>query len=416
MITFKDFVILNEAARADINVHLEHIEDELFNKGKVGADSALNYLYDMGQMLEGHSKNSVKLSVKWDGAPALFCGNLPGTNKFFVSTKGLFAKDAKICHTSADVKKYYGDKPGLAEKLNLALQYLPQLGITDVIQGDFLFDKKALKNETIDNKAYVTFKPNTITYAVPAESALAKRITSAKIGIIFHTLYTGDSIDTLKANFNVSKDFNDSTDVYYDDATIKDYSGFANFTQAESTQYNQMLAVSKKLLSQIHTNTWTVFSQPNMSMLVKTFINSQIRGGVLVGETDKFITSFFLWFENKMNGEIAKLKNQSAESPAVQSRISSIEQFKSVISKHTPQFKLILNLYKNIYDMKIQTLNKLRNIMQGTGAQTFLKTENGFEVTAPEGLVAIDHLGGAVKLVDRLTFSRANFTGEKTFN
>ena len=45
--------------------------------------------------------------------------------------------------------------------------------------------------------------------------------------------------------------------------------------------------------------------------------------------------------------------------------------------------------------------------------KTFLKTKDGFEVTGVEGFVAIDHLtGGAVKIVDRMEFSRANFSAD----
>ena len=42
----------------------------------------------------------------------------------------------------------------------------------------------------------------------------------------------------------------------------------------------------------------------------------------------------------------------------------------------------------------------------------FLRTKNGYRVTNPEGYVAIKK-GNAVKLVDRLEFSRANFTAAK---
>ncbi len=53
--------------------------------------------------------------------------------------------------------------------------------------------------------------------------------------------------------------------------------------------------------------------------------------------------------------------------------------------------------------MIIYKLNRAENI------GTFLRTSTGYRVTAPEGFVAIDHVGKALKLVDRLEFSRANF-------
>jgi hypothetical protein len=51
----------------------------------------------------------------------------------------------------------------------------------------------------------------------------------------------------------------------------------------------------------------------------------------------------------------------------------------------------------------------LRKLQQVEGIGTFQKTNNGYKVTTPEGFVAIGHDGGAVKLVDRLEFSRQNF-------
>ena len=48
---------------------------------------------------------------------------------------------------------------------------------------------------------------------------------------------------------------------------------------------------------------------------------------------------------------------------------------------------------------------------------TFLKTDDGFKVTAPEGFVAVDTIkGNAVKLIDRLAFSHANFTAAKAWS
>ena len=52
----------------------------------------------------------------------------------------------------------------------------------------------------------------------------------------------------------------------------------------------------------------------------------------------------------------------------------------------------------------------LRKLVRAENIGTFLKTPNGYKVTAPEGFVAIDHIGKALKLVDRLEFSLANFS------
>ena len=46
------------------NTHLEHLEDNIFNKGFAGAKEAVNYLYSLHQMLEGSSKESVSMTTK----------------------------------------------------------------------------------------------------------------------------------------------------------------------------------------------------------------------------------------------------------------------------------------------------------------------------------------------------------------
>ena len=58
----------------------------------------------------------------------------------------------------------------------------------------------------------------------------------------------------------------------------------------------------------------------------------------------------------------------------------------------------------NAKNFLIQKLSQIQNIGH------FIRTPNGYRVTNPEGFVAVDKKAGAVKLVDRLEFSRANFT------
>ena len=76
---------------------------------------------------------------------------------------------------------------------------------------------------------------------------------------------------------------------------------------------------------------------------------------------------------------------------------------------------------KNTLTMAIDsnvTIQNAKNFLVGKLSEIqsighFLRTPNGYKVTAPEGFVAVDRAAGAVKLVDRLEFSRANFTAEK---
>ena len=68
----------------------------------------------------------------------------------------------------------------------------------------------------------------------------------------------------------------------------------------------------------------------------------------------------------------------------------------------------IFKLMNLMVDAKQTLINKMNQI---GSMKTFVRTRNGFKVTGVEGFVAIDRMSGnAVKLVDRLEFSKANFS------
>ena len=183
---------LNEAA-AEKDRHLTHIEDAVLEGGVNGTRNAINFLISIRDMFADDGKtisearSSLILRTKFDGAPALYAGINPENGRFFVGSKSIFAKNAKLNYTMQDIEKNHPG--GLGEKLKTALQYLPELGIKDIVHGDFMFSKGETKKETIDGKEYVTFRPNTITYAVPTGTTLARQVTQAKMGIVFHTTY-----------------------------------------------------------------------------------------------------------------------------------------------------------------------------------------------------------------------------------
>ena len=181
------------------NTHMEHIEDNVLNGGVQGARESINFLRSLRDMLSGSSDSTVNVSVKWDGAPAIFAGTDPSDGKFFVAKKGVFNKNPKVYKTDAEVD---ADTSGdLSDKLKLALKHLPDLNIKGVIQGDFLFSKRDLKKQKVQGKSYITFHPNTIVYAIPTDVPLAREISKSKIGIVWHTSYTGNSFETMKASF-----------------------------------------------------------------------------------------------------------------------------------------------------------------------------------------------------------------------
>ena len=406
MLSFKQK--LNEAK----NTHMEHLEDEIINNGVNGANTAIEFLNSLNDMLAG-GKSKTNITVKWDGAPAIFAGINPENGKFFVAIKGLFNKTPKINYTNADISANHGSG-GPSDKIKLALKYLPELGITDgVYQGDIMFSKGDLKKQTIDGQSMLTFGPNTITYAVPEDSDLASQMRKAHLGVVWHTKYTGNSIDSLSASFGVSaSDFKKTKNVWFDDAYLNTANA-ATFTSSETKKLegkiNQIKgAVSKagKFLNLLAKET-ADNSKHGLAPFMKIFFNTKIRAGAKIADTKKLVKEFETYYMDRMTKEIDSKKSDKGKK--VYQDIQ--KESKKTLKKFKDELYFTMATYLGILDAKEMVIRKLETIK---GIGTFLKTPDGFKVTAPEGFVAIDAKdGSAVKLVDRLEFSHANFTIEK---
>jgi hypothetical protein len=387
------------------NVHLEHLEDLIFNKGYAGAEEALNYIDSLRHMLAEGTGATTKLTVKWDGSPAIICGIDPEDGKFFVGTKAVFSKgEPKRAKSVKQIQQWYGEQPELTEILTNALKYLSKLGIGGVVQGDLLFTPgKVTRVEINDEECYV-FTPNTITYAVPVNSHLGERIANAKLGIIFHTTYTGgDTIDDMTAQFGVNvASFTQTRDVWFDDATYKDYTGLASLTPSENLKIEKYLAATAKTMQKIGSQRFDIILQDKeFSRMVKPFINKQIRAGSQAIEPTQFLQQFTAHYNDEMMKGV-----EDPTSRVAQNRVAKIKTKEQWIADNSNNLVGILATYKRVIELKGMLLRKLQQV-EGIG--TFQKTNDGYKVTAPEGFVAIGHDGGAVKLVDRLTFSRTNF-------
>jgi hypothetical protein len=394
------------------NTHLEHLEDNIFNKGFAGAKEAVNYLYSLHEMLEGHAKAPVSITTKWDGAPAVVAGRDPATGKFFVGTKGVFAQDPKMNFSVADIKNNHPAE-GLQEKLIAALKHLSKLQWNTVAQGDLLFTKGDIKSATIDGENYIVFKPNTITYAVPADSDLAKQMLSAEIGIVFHTEYAGGPTladTTAKFGFD-SGSLGTTPSVWYRDATIKDLSGTVTLTNAESADIMGAISEADNYLKGIDAETFTWLERgtdvigKDFVQQLKAHVNNQVRQGAF-DEPTKFAQGFVEKYINYMTKTIEKYKTPAKQDEAREKMVQGVK----FIKEHVPQIVSVYDLYLKIIEAKVKLLSKLSTISQ---IPTFIETENGYAVTGEEGFVAVDRLGNALKLVDRLEFSRLNFGSGK---
>jgi hypothetical protein len=388
------------------NTHMEHVEDLIFNEGVVGTRKAINFLRDLRDMLAGSSKTGVSRTVKWDGAPAVFAGVDPSDGKFFVAKKGVFNKNPKVYKTPADVK---ADTSGdLQAKLLVSLAEFSKLGIKKgVFQGDLMFTKGDVSKEDIDGQSYFTFQPNTIVYAVPVKSPLGRQISRAKIGIVWHTTYTGNSFESMSASFgkDIASTFNNVASIWQTDATYQDESGRATFTEKETEQVTDKLASVGRVFNNTPAELINYWHQnPKLLDLVKIFNNSYVRQGKRINPRTH-TQAFMNWMTDRYKKELAKLKTPASQAK----KKAEMKETMRIFSKFRKgQIQNVWTLMVLLADAKQLIINKMN---QAGSLKTFLRTRSGFKVTAPEGFCAIDHMSNdAVKIVDRMEFSKANFS------
>ena len=394
---------LSEAAGK--NLHLEHLEDEILNFGVAGGRSSINFLQALRDMFAGSSKKKLNVTVKWDGAPAVFAGPHPETGKFFVATKSLFRKKQEpkpYYHTAADID---ADKSGdLAKKLKVCLKEFPKLGMKEILQGDLMFTDD-VDTTDIDGESHYTFTPNTIMYAVPVDSKIGKEINKSKIGVVWHTTYKGDSIENLKASFGAKISSKSST-VWQDDATYKDVSGKATFTAKDTVAVTKLLSQAGKQFQKINSADLNRFLRWQDSLgssaagaSFKTYLNTYTRAGKKLPASGKVIQMYFKHFNDWW------IKNKNPD--LVKGHLAEIRKATTML-KNLVDFINYLNQAKM---MIVKKLDEAKGI-----AKTFVKTPDGLKVVNPEGYVAIDKTGGAVKIVDKLEFTFNNFTVAKNWD
>ncbi len=393
---------LTEAA----NVHLYHIEEDIIRNGLVGAKSAVKYLYGMTDMLGGGADGNVRVTVKWDGAPAIVCGKDPLNGKFFVGTKSVFAQTPKINYTFQDIDRNH-TKDGLNKKLKYAHRYLQNLNIDGVVQGDLMFTPGDIKAERIEDEAYITFTPNTITYAVQKGSKLYDQITKAKIGIVFHTQYSGDTFKTMDAQFGVDvAGFGEDSNVWYDDAYIKDMSG-SLFSSQEVLDLRTKIKQLDSLVEQVPMPLWMKLStNKDFTTYMLQFINKLVRGGKLGMRGKDMMQQFLNYYRDVQQQAKDKLKTDKAKDK----RDEMVALMGKLFSENARGVENILEIHNRTILLKNAILKQINQIK---ATKQFIKTDQGYQVTNPEGYVAIDNDGQAVKLVDRLDFSKANLTAQK---
>ena len=404
MIRFQEY--LTEAAGK--NLHLEHIEDEILNDGINGGRAAINFIQSLRDMLAGSAKTPVNVSTKWDGAPAIFAGTDPSDGQFFVAKKSVFNKNPILYKKESDID-LSGD---LGDKFKVALSEFSKLGIKGVLQGDLLYTKSTLENAVPD---HWTFQPNTIMYAVPVDSDIGKKISKSKIGIVWHTTYSGDTLEDMTASFGVDQPLKRVSSVWHTDASYKDVSGTAKMTAAETTKITGDLSEAGKTFQKINSTKMGEWSPLQNTLPAsaqwKTYQNSLIKNRTPFRGGNYQVSDYFKFVDEAFAKITATKKTQKSKDQWNERK----QQYYKELRKHTRNLVAVTEFMGHIVNAKIKILNKLNSIKQ-LGMSTFVKTADGFKVTTPEGYVVADSTQKAVKLVDRLEFSFNNFTAQKNWD
>ena len=398
---FRDFLLTEQK-----NLHLEHLEDEVLNGGVNGTRSAINFLQSLRDMLAGSSKSRVDVSVKWDGAPALFVGINPENGKFFVGSKSVFGKNAKLNYSINDVSANHMGE--LADKLKVAFEVFSPLRWNGIFQGDMMFLPRHLKKETIEDKPYVTFQPNTIVYAVPYKSA--DSILSAKMGVVWHTSYSGKTMEGMTAKFGVTlSQIPKTKEAWMQDATYRDVSGTATFNKKDTIAITKILSNAGKVFQSLKPAVLSrIVEDEPIRTLIKTFNNTKVKSGEKIKNTRQHTRGVIAFAYDNLKKDVDKVKREQTKKAKQQVMDEKMQFFRS----NSSQLVKIFDMQNLLVDAKEMIIRKLEGAK--SLAQTFIKTDRGFKVTAPEGFVAVDRLAGkAVKLVDRMEFSMHNFTAAK---
>ena len=386
--------------------HLEHLEDEMLNYGVEGCKAAVSFLKELRKML-GQQEHAGFMQTKWDGAPSVVCGVEPLTQMFFVGTKSVFNKtEPKICFTPESIDEYYqGD---LAEKLKYALEHFSKLNITGVIQGDLLFTRD-IRKETVNGEQLYTFRPNTITYGIPVNHPIGQAASRAKIGVVFHTHYTGDELATMQARAGANVDGSTDVLVVKNDTPMHRV-GFSKSEMQKFDSYvskiERMCQICGDFLDELVAVSGTTGDAKfHISSYLKQFFNNEIKNARNVGNVDETVYLLANFYHAKMTKELAKIKTVAN----LTKKRNLVYQSEEYLVNNVYKFKAMIALYKELQSVKQMVIDKLDHLEE---FRTFVQTDKGYKVTTPEGYV-LHKDGSMIKFVNRLEFAYNNFTIEK---
>ena len=472
MLTFRKFtrikrtVLEESVSTKQMETHLSHIEDLAIEQGKAGFNEFVSVVTGFVDKLDGMESN-IDINAKIDGAPALLFGFDPRNDQFFISTKhvvdpelSLIPPDAALLHSEKEVDMYYGDRPDFAAKLKILFSELNRAydksGL--IYQCDVLYvgqgSDGGKESSVVDGENYITFKPNVIVYAIPADlsSPTYNEVKDSEVGIAAHDSFRPkivsrtNVIGALKRAVKTSK--NKQRNAVYDkkvNAYTQKPGDFikllhhsrgmkrliqsakaanvfvmgSNFTQANVAVDEQSVAKIQELLSssaglvqQITPQFDGQYVNSQVMEYLKIFINSQVdqpTGGIF-GKPDsspqaasKFLANFIKFIESRYNVKIGKLKQEKA----IRSHQQKLVDLINFIEQNMDSFSALIMLFTNMISIKRLLLPIIEKLTHSLSKVFFLDPDGTMVPTKGEGHVLFNG-DTHVKIVDRLEFTKVN--------
>lgn len=443
MNTFKQYYQLFLEARANpgVKLHLSHLEDLVIEQGKEGFNKFVEHITHFKNYIYGLDSETV-VNLKVDGAPALYFGADPRPDfkgQFFVASKSGFNKDPKINHTPEEIAVNHGHAPGLAAKLNQALESLrpvyEAIGSSHIYQGDIIFTPDVKKSESIDGQDHITFQPQLIKYAVPVdiESELYNRVKDAVFGIAIHDSFKGVTDDGINIRFTTpNKNIGDlveagkNANVFIESSTYNQKQINLNLPRQVKVELDNLLSQAQQHIEQVSETFDTAYTSNNKFMgIVQRFLNDEVKRAertknnvyslAFDGNTfkeDVFSKRFYTFLKKNYAKETVGKGDRG-----VMNAKERMTGYKDMFENDNFQHFVIATHYMiNMKRIMVNLFTQVENQIQKTGGKigkSFIPQSDGsFALSRGEGFVLF--VGdNQVKIVDRLDFSAKNLTTGK---
>ena len=292
------------------------------------------------------------------------------------------------------------------KKLKVCLKYFRDLDIKGVIQGDLVFTPGDVRTERIHDERLYTFRPNTITYAIPVDHPIGKQVNSSEVGVVFHTHYTGDDFLSMQARAGAKVP--SSRNVFCIDNDTPMHKVGLNHN--EEMKFDKHVSDIEKMcmkcgdfLDELVTNTGKTGDEKwHVASYLKPFFNAEIKAARTISNADTAFENLYNFYYDKTTVMLDKIKTASTK--AQKSKL--VHNSQNYLRDNVYKFKSMLNLYKELQIVKQMIIDKLDHLET---FKTFAQTDKGYKVTGPEGYV-LHRNGDMIKFVNRLEFSYINFT------